>query len=132
MSQDNKKNSEEEENGYTSSFRYVEDLCSGKIDGYSDDGFAKLQVSMLYCYTLFLNRNLITQGDITYYETRKKNALQINFFGWLWQYIKNWLHNKFNEVQLDLSETEVIKRRQFPWLLFLTCFLCECCLEAKF
>ena len=26
MSQDNKKNSEEEENGYTSSFRYVEDL----------------------------------------------------------------------------------------------------------
>ncbi len=114
MSQDNKTISEEKKD-YTTSFKYVKDLCSGKIDGYDDDGFAKLQVSMLYCYTLFFNRNLITQGDIAYYETRKKNALQINFFGWLRQYIKDWFHNKFNEVPnevpLVLSEKEIIKRR---------------------
>ena len=109
MSQDNKEISKKEKKDYIDSFEYVKIFCS---EGKCPRGIEYLMSCMCFCYTCFRSQNLITQVDVGYYENRKQNATSINFFSWLWQYIKDWFHNKFNEVQLDLSQTEVTKRRQ--------------------
>ncbi len=108
MSQDNKTISEEKKN-YATSFEYIETFCS---NGDNLKGIEYLMTCMLYCYTYFCIQKLITEDDVAYYENRKQNVTSINFFSWLWQYIKDWFHNKLNKGQLDLSEPEVIKRRK--------------------
>ena len=108
MSQDNKTISEEKKD-YATSFEYVETFCS---NGDNPKGIEYLMTCMYYCYTYFKFKKYLTENECVNCEKRKNNAINITFIGWLWQYIKDWFHNKFNEVQLDLGQTEVTKRRQ--------------------
>lgn len=109
MSQDNKKNSEEEEKYFVDSFKYVETFCS---NGNNQQGIEYLMACMCFCYTYFKIKTQLTENEFENCERKKNNAVNISMLGRLWQYIKDWFHNKFNKVQLELSQTEVIKRRQ--------------------
>lgn len=118
MSQDNKSISEKDRiYAISEAFTDIEKFCLEKIT--EDDVnlgefliLETLQNDITTCYSNFRYLNIINDNQFRYHGNRIKDAFDISFLGRWWQYINDWFHNKFNKVQLDLSQTEVIKRRK--------------------